>query len=115
MASKPKTTEIVKESKHANHASKPKTTEIAKESKHANHTTFRKGDGRARRGTAEARMSRECKEMIQNCSEKMGGLEGLYRWATSTPERRDAFYTRMYIRLLPVDLDIRSHKDVVYH
>jgi hypothetical protein len=27
----------------------------------------------------------------------------------------DAFYTRMYIRLLPVNLDIRSHKDVVYH
>jgi hypothetical protein len=23
----------------------------------------------------------------------------------------DAFYTRMYIRLLPVNLDIRSHKD----
>ena len=26
----------------------------------------------------------------------------------------DAFYTRMYVRLLPMTLDARSHKDVVY-
>jgi hypothetical protein len=77
-------------------------------------TTFKKGEGGRIAGVAN-KMSRECKEMIQNCFEGMGGLDGLIKWALSTPERTDAFYTRMYIRLLPVNLDIRSHKDVVYH
>jgi hypothetical protein len=85
-------------------------------SKYSNGRTFQKGNGRkVTRVGVTNKMSRECKEMIQNCFEGMGGLEGLIKWATSTPERTDAFYTRMYIRLLPVNLDIRSHKDVVYH
>jgi hypothetical protein len=43
------------------------------------------------------------------------GLDGLIKWIKKNDENRSAFYTRMYIRLLPVNLDIRSHKDVVYH
>src|SRR6516165_6849966 len=87
-------------------------------SKHANGGTFRKGDGRkaerSRQGTPN-KMSRECKEMIQGCFEALGGLEGLVAWAKSSDKRMDAFYTRMYVRLLPMTLDARSHKDVVYH
>jgi hypothetical protein len=87
-------------------------------SKHANGGTFRKGDGRkaerSRQGTPN-KMSRECKEMIQSCFESLGGLDGLIAWAKSTPERMDMFYSRMYVRLLPVSLDVRTHKDVVYH
>jgi hypothetical protein len=60
-------------------------------------------------------MSRECKEMIATTFESVGGLQDLIDWVRKSDENRAAFYTRMYIRLLPVDLDIRSHKDVVYH
>ena len=119
MASKPQSTDVAKHSKHANRTASrhgdSQDTDVAKVSKYANRTTFRKGDGRARRGHAQDRMSRECKEMIATCFDKMGGLEGLYAWATSTDERRDAFYTRIYPRLIAVQLDMRSHKDVVYH
>jgi hypothetical protein len=87
-------------------------------SKYANGGTFSKGDGRnaerSRQGTPN-KMSRECKEMIASCFEQLGGLEGLVKWAKSSDERLDAFYTRMYVRLLPFNLDIRSHKDAVYH
>ena len=87
-------------------------------SKHANGGTFREGDGRkaerSRRGTPN-KMSRECKEMIATCFERLGGLEGLVAWAKSSDKRMDAFYTRMYIRLLPFSLDARTHKDLVYH
>jgi hypothetical protein len=87
-------------------------------SKHANGGTFRKGDGRkaerSRQGTPN-KMSRECKEMIADCFERIGGLEGLVKWATANAKNRAAFYTRMYIRLLPFSLDVRTHKDVVYH
>jgi len=86
-------------------------------SKHANDSTFCRGDGRkaerSRQG-APNKMSRECKEMIADCFEKMGGLDGLFAWATANDEHRTAFYTRMYVRLLPVSLDVRTHKDVVY-
>jgi hypothetical protein len=64
---------------------------------------------------ATNKMSRECKEMIATAFENVGGLEGLCAWIKRSEENRTAFYTRMYIRLLPVNLDIRSHKDVVYH
>jgi hypothetical protein len=60
-------------------------------------------------------MSRECKEMIATTFESVGGLQGLIDWVKKSDDNRAAFYTRMYIRLLPVNLDIRSHKDVVYH
>jgi hypothetical protein len=87
-------------------------------SKHANGSTFRRGDGRkaerSRQGTPN-KMSRECKEMIATAFECVGGLEGLVAWINASDENRTAFYTRMYIRLLPFNLDIRSHKDVVYH
>jgi len=43
---------------------------------------------RAMAGRGAVRMSRECKEMIATCFDKVGGLEGLYAWATSTDERR---------------------------
>jgi hypothetical protein len=45
----------------------------------------------------------------------VGGLDGFIAWIKERPEHRFAFYTRIYPRLLPVNLDIRSHKDVVYH
>jgi hypothetical protein len=96
-------------------ASKKQTTEVAKVSPYANCTTFRKGDGRARRtaGTPKRR-TRECKEVIADCFEMLGGLEALVAWAKSTPKRTDAFYSQLYPRLLSEQLDPRSHKDVEY-
>jgi hypothetical protein len=77
--------------------------------------TFQKNGRKATRTGAPNKMSRECKEMIADCFEKVGGLDGLVKWAKASDEHLTAFYTRMYVRLLPVSLDIRTHKDVVYH
>jgi len=77
-------------------------------------TSFKKGNN-GRPVGATNKMSRECKEMIADCFEALGGLHGLIEWASANDENRAAFYTRMYVRLLPVNLDIRTHKDVVYH
>ena len=86
-------------------------------SKHANGGTFRKGDGRkaerSRRGTPN-KMSRECKDMINDCFHQVGGLQGLKAWVEKSDENRGAFYTKMYIRLLPVKVAFKGHKNAVY-
>ena len=35
-------------------------------------------------------------------------------FADSSPEREDTFYSKMWIRLLPMNIKGESHKDVVY-
>src|SRR5215471_10240056 len=83
----------------------------------ANKTSFKKGDKRrktgvsGRRAGVPNRLNAQCKEMIATCFESIGGIEGLVAWAK---KNRTAFYTRMYIRLLPVNVKVRDHKNIVY-
>jgi hypothetical protein len=43
-----------------------------------------------------------------------GGFERFMKWIDSSPEREDTFYSKMWIRLLPMNIKAESHKDVVY-
>ena len=46
-------------------------------------------------------------DMIK-CYERLGGLDGLVRWAKRTPSNRERFYG-WCIGLLPKQIDIQSH------
>jgi hypothetical protein len=84
--------------------------------RHRTSTTFKKGDGRKKgrpQGVQDA-LDRECKEMINDCFHKVGGLDGLVKWAQKSDEHLTAFYTRMYIRLLPINVTVKANKDAVY-
>ena len=83
--------------------------------RHRTSTSFRKGDGRqhGRPPGTEAALTAECKDMIATCFEQVGGLPGLVKWVQKSDKNR-AFYTRMYIRLMPVNVTVRDHKNVVY-
>ena len=86
----------------------------------ANKTSFKKGDNRratgvsGRRAGVPNRLNAQCKEMIATCFESIGGIEGLEAWAR---KNRTAFYSRMWIRLIGVEVhgkDDHDHKNVVY-
>jgi hypothetical protein len=36
------------------------------------------------------------------------------KWIKSKPYREDLFYSKMWIKLLPMHINVQSHKDVVY-
>jgi hypothetical protein len=80
----------------------------------ANKTSFKKGDKRratgvsGRRAGVPNRLNAQCKEMIATCFENIGGIDGLVAWAK---KNRTAFYTRMDIRLLSVNVTVRDHKN----
>ena len=64
------------------------------------------------------KMTAEAKEMLARCFEDIGGYEAFVKWVKSSPERLDTFYSKMWIKLLPINIrpDIRpeDHKNVVY-
>jgi hypothetical protein len=64
---------------------------------------------------AENRLNKQCKEMLATCFESVGGLPGLVKWVKESPQNRGAFYTRMWVRLVGLDVHIKDeHKNVVY-
>ena len=69
--------------------------------------TFVKGQkkpyqGRGKRGPAKTTLA--AKEAIAQAAEKLGGADGLYKWAKKSDENESMFWTRIYPRLLPVQL-----------
>jgi hypothetical protein len=40
--------------------------------------------------------------------EGLGGYDGLIKWAKRSPENFTAFYTKMWIRLLPMNIKVES-------
>jgi hypothetical protein len=86
---------------------------------HRTSTSFKKGQRPVgRQAGTPNKMTAEAKEMLARCFEDIGGYEAFVKWVKSSPERLDTFYTKMWIKLLPMNigLDIRpeDHKDVVY-
>jgi hypothetical protein len=60
------------------------------------------------------KLSVQCKNMIATCFDSIGGKDGFETWAKNN---RTAFYTRMYVRLLGVDINIiqdDDHKKIAY-
>jgi hypothetical protein len=58
---------------------------------------------------SENKLSAEAKDVLVRAYTEIGGFEKFCEWVTSTPERLDTFYSKMWIRLLPMNI-----KDVVY-
>jgi hypothetical protein len=63
---------------------------------------------------SENKLSAEAKDVLVRAYTEIGGFEKFCEWVTSTPERLDTFYSKMWIRLLPMNIKVESHKDVVY-
>jgi hypothetical protein len=86
---------------------------------HRTSTSFKKGQRPVgRQAGTPNKMTAEAKQMLARCFEDIGGYEAFVKWVKSSPERLDTFYTKMWIKLLPMNigLDIRpdDHKNVVY-
>ena len=60
------------------------------------------------------KMTAEVKEVLARCFEGVGGYDAFVRWVESSPERLDTFYSKMWIKLLPMNIRPEGHKDVVY-
>jgi hypothetical protein len=56
-----------------------------------------------------------CREALATCFESLGGVEGLIAWAKKNNDNMKAFYTKMWIKLLPVQVKItEQNPDVVF-
>jgi hypothetical protein len=56
-----------------------------------------------------------CREAFATCFESIGGVEGLIKWAGKNVDTREAFYTKLWIKLLPVQVKLTEQNlDVVF-
>jgi hypothetical protein len=56
-----------------------------------------------------------CGEALATCFESIGGVEGLVAWAAKNDANREAFYTKLWIKLLPVQVKLTEQNlDVVF-
>lgn len=53
---------------------------------------------------ARNKLGLTAKEAIALAAERMGGAERLFRWATESAENERDFWTRIYTKLLPLQL-----------
>jgi hypothetical protein len=63
---------------------------------------------------AENKLTAEFKDVLVRAYNERGGFEKFLKWIGSSKEREDMFYSKMMIRLLPMKINVESHKDVVY-
>jgi hypothetical protein len=79
-------------------------------------TSFKKGHRPVgRRAGTPNKMTAEAKQMLARCFEDIGGYEAFVKWVKSSPERLDTFYSKMWIKLLPMNISSEEdHKNVVY-
>jgi len=56
-------------------------------------------------------MSQQVKEIIADAFEKLGGLPGLIKWAQKNNDNMTAFYTRIWVKLLPMRINIDRSGD----
>jgi hypothetical protein len=64
---------------------------------------FAKGNPGRPQGTRN-RVTREVQEMLETTAHKLGGVKRLLAWVKERPENEYAFWTSMYMRLLPVQV-----------
>ncbi len=77
---------------------------------------FQKGNtfGHNRLGTHN-KLPAEVKEIIAKCFEDgLGGYQALVDWCKANPANLSTFYSKIWIRLLPMQLNVHAHKNVVY-
>lgn len=61
--------------------------------------------GRGRPKGSVNKVTASAKEMIQRAAEELGGLERLVSWAQEAPENEKAFWSQMYPKLLPLQVN----------
>jgi len=62
------------------------------------------GPGPGRPTGLQNRTTREAKAIIEGCVDRMGGIDRLYKWAMKNNENETAFWTRVFVRLLPLQI-----------
>jgi hypothetical protein len=82
----------------------------------ATSTSFKKGRKKTggRKAGVDNVLSAEAKDILVRAYTERGGFKKFLEWIDSTPEREDIFYSKMWIRLLPMNTKVESHKNVVY-
>ncbi len=81
-------------------------------------TQFQKGNQVAvgkGRGHTPARWTAEVKDVIQRVFDGLGGYEELLAWCLREPSNQSDFYKHIWVKLLPMNLNVKAQKDVVYH
>ena len=66
----------------------------------------RKKAGRPRGPSAQ---TLAVKDAVRQVANRLGGVDALYKWATSEPHRLDIFWSRMYMQLLPIEIETHLH------
>ncbi len=61
------------------------------------------------------RWTAEVKDVIQRVFDGLGGYEEMLAWCLREPQNQSDFYKHIYVKLLPMQLNVKAHKDVVYH
>ena len=64
----------------------------------------RQKTGGRKKGTPN-KLTSTAREAISFAANKMGGGERLYEWAISAPENERAFWTSIYPKLVPIDVN----------
>jgi len=77
--------------------------------------TLRKKGVSGRQAGSENKMTREVKEiLVKMFGEGLGGYEGFLKWVKSDPENLSAFYTRLWIKMLPMHVNVEAREKIVY-
>jgi hypothetical protein len=82
-----------------------------------NNQSFKKGHAKigGRQIGSENQISSEVKKVLTKIFEEgLGGYAGFEKWVKSKPYRTDAFYTRIWIKLLGVDVRVTADPQAIY-
>jgi hypothetical protein len=84
----------------------------------SNKTTFQKGRKKTggRRAGALNKNTVTVKDTIAMAAERIGGVDRLVTWINESPENERLFWTQMYLRLLPLQINTKVERTdtVVY-
>jgi hypothetical protein len=78
--------------------------------------TFKKGNkhGKGRPVGGVSKRPAEAKDVLPRAYTELGGFKGFVDWCKSSDEHLDWFHTRMWIKLLPMNIRVDSTKNIVY-
>ena len=71
------------------------------------------GNPRGRQKGSENKLTTAAKSAIELAFEGMGGATRLQQWAQSDPLNERAFYTQIWVKLLPLQVTGNDGKDLI--
>jgi hypothetical protein len=75
--------------------------------------TFKKGN-KGRPVGALNKLPAGAKDVLARAYTELGGFERFMQWIESEPEHLAHFYTKMWIKLPPMNIHVESNKNIVY-